>query len=146
MSMHSYILPKPPEMDSWYFFVILKRKFKTKIVCLKLTCCLFLPLFASFDKDLNYAQVFCFFCFPSFISGLHHFWWDFCICDFFLFFFQSHHRGSHILSSWMVHAECIFAASIHSSRTWTSGSFESVRWKVWVHRLDLGLHSHLEKI
>ena len=28
------------------------------------------------------------------------------------------------------------------SRTWTSGSFESVRWNAWVHRLDHGLYSH----
>ena len=31
--------------------------------------------------------------------------------------FQSNHRGSHIPSSWMVHAGCIFVASIHSSET-----------------------------
>ena len=27
---------------------------------------------------------FFFFCVPSYISGVHHFWWDFCICDRFL--------------------------------------------------------------
>ena len=45
-------------------------------------------------------------------------------------------------SSWMVRAGCVFVAGIHPSRTWTSGSFESVRWNACVHRLDLGLHSH----
>ena len=35
-----------------------------------------------------------------------------------------------------------FVASIHPSRTWTSGSFESVRLNACVHRLDLGLYSH----
>ena len=29
----------------------------------------------------------------------------------------SNHRGCHIPSSWMVHAGCVFAAGIHSSRT-----------------------------
>ena len=31
-----------------------------------------------------------------------------------------------------------FVAGIHPSRTWTSGSFGSVRWNACVHRLDLG--------
>ena len=42
----------------------------------------------------------------------------------------------------MVHAGCVFVAGIHLSRTWMSGSFESVRWNACVHRLDLSLHSH----
>ena len=42
----------------------------------------------------------------------------------------------------MVRAGCAFVAGIHPSRTWTSGSFESVRWNACVHRLDLGLYSH----
>ena len=42
----------------------------------------------------------------------------------------------------MVHAGCVFVASIHPSRTQMSGSFESVRWNARVHRLDLGLYSH----
>ena len=42
----------------------------------------------------------------------------------------------------MVHAGCVFVAGIHLSRTWTSGSFESVQWNACVHRLDLGLYSH----
>ena len=41
----------------------------------------------------------------------------------------------------MVRAGCVFVAGIHPSRTWTSGSFESVRWNACVHRLDLGLYS-----
>ena len=36
----------------------------------------------------------------------------------------------------MVRAGCVFVAGIHPSRTWTSGSFESVRWNACVHRLD----------
>ena len=47
-----------------------------------------------------------------------------------------------IPSSWIVHAGCLFAAGIHSARTWMSGSFESARWNAYVHRLDLGLYSH----
>ena len=42
----------------------------------------------------------------------------------------------------MVRAGCVFVAGIHPSRTWTSGSFESVRSNACVHRLDLGLYSH----
>ena len=45
----------------------------------------------------------------------------------------------------MVHAGCVFAAGIHPSRTWMSGSFESVRWNACVHRLHLSLHSHSEE-
>ena len=39
-------------------------------------------------------------------------------------------------------AGCVFVAGIHPSRTWTSGSFESVQWNACMHRLDLGLYSH----
>ena len=42
----------------------------------------------------------------------------------------------------MVHAGCVFAAGIHPSRTWMSGSCESAWWNACVHRLDLGLYSH----
>ena len=40
-------------------------------------------------------------------------------------------------TSWV----CFFG-DIHLSRTWMSGSFESVRWNACVHRLDLGSYSH----
>ena len=33
----------------------------------------------------------------------------------------------------------VFVAGIHLSRTWMSGSFESMRWNVCAHRLGLGL-------
>ena len=42
----------------------------------------------------------------------------------------------------MVRAGCVFVVGIHPSRTWTSGSFKSVRWNACMHRLDLGLYSH----
>ena len=52
-------------------------------------------------------------------------------------------RGSHIPSSWNLHGGgCVFVTGIHPSRTWMSGSFESIQWNVCVHRLDLGLYSH----
>ena len=41
---------------------------------------------------------FFFFCVLSYNSAVHHLGWDFCICD----RFQSNHRGSHILSSWIL--------------------------------------------
>ena len=59
-----------------------------------------------------------------------------------LFTFKYNHWGNHILSSWMMHAVCVFVAGIHQSRSWMSGSFESVGWNACVHRLDLILYSH----
>ena len=41
-----------------------------------------------------------------------------------------------------MHTECVFVASIHLSRTWMSGSFESMWWNACVHRLYLSLYSH----
>ena len=35
-----------------------------------------------------------------------------------------------------------FLANIHPSRTWLSGSFESMQWSACVTRLDLGVYSH----
>ena len=82
--------------------------------------------------------LFFFFCVPSYIPGVHHFGWDFCVCD----RFWSNYWGSHFPSSWMMHAGCVFVAGIHPSRTWMSGSFQSLQWNACVHRLDLGLYSH----
>ena len=66
------------------------------------------------------------------------------LCEIFVYVnvFQSNHSGSHIPSSWVVHAGCVFAAGIRTSWTLTSGSFESLLWNACVHRLDLGLYSH----
>ena len=33
-------------------------------------------------RQLLYNLVFFFSCVPSYISGVHHFGWDFCVCDF----------------------------------------------------------------
>ena len=41
--------------------------------------------------------------FPSYISEVRHFGWDFCVCD---RFFKSNHWCSDISSSWMVRAAC----------------------------------------
>ena len=30
---------------------------------------------------MTLKPVFFIFCVPSYISGVHHFWWDFCVCD-----------------------------------------------------------------
>ena len=60
--------------------------------------------------------------------------------------FQSNYWGSHIPSSWMEHAGCVFVDSFYLSRTRMSGSFESVEWNACVHRLDLGLYSSSERI
>ena len=45
----------------------------------------------------------------------------------------------------MVHAGCVFVVQlvgIQLSRSWLSGSFESVWWNACIHKLDLGLYSH----
>ena len=80
-----------------------------------------------------------FFCVPSCIFGVHHFGWDFYVCDRLT---KSNYRGSHTPSSWLVHAECVFVTGIHPSRTWMSGSLDFLRWNACVHGLDLGLYSH----
>ena len=56
--------------------------------------------------------------------------------------FLSNRWGSHIPSSWMVHAGCVFVASIHWPRSWMSRSLEPVWWNACEHRLDLGLYSY----
>ena len=94
------------------------------------------PLWFLCCKSANILFFFCFI--PSFISEVYHFWYDFCICDFF-FFLQSNHRSSHIPSSRMMHAGCVFVVGIHPSRTWMSGSFESVQRNACVHGPDLAL-------
>ena len=42
--------------------------------------------------------------------------------------------GSHIMSSWMMHAGCVFVVGIDLSRTWMSGYSESVWWNACVHK------------
>ena len=59
--------------------------------------------------------------------------------------FSSNHWGSHIPSSWMVHAGCVFVAGIHPSRTWMSASSECVQWNACTHRLNLDLYYHLKE-
>ena len=79
---------------------------------------------------------FFFFTFPSYISGIHHFWVRFL--RMWPFFNPTIKVVTFRLRGWCV----LGVAGIHPSRTWTSGSFESVRWNACVHRLDLGLYSH----
>ena len=75
-----------------------------------------------------------FFCIPSCTSGVHHFGWDFCVCGrFFNPFLEVVTFG---LCGWCMLR--VFVASIHPSRTWMSGSFQSVQWSACVHRLVLG--------
>ena len=46
------------------------------------------------------------------------------------------------LRGWCMRSPMMHVAGVYPSRTWMSGSFESVRWNACVHRLDLGLYSH----
>ena len=95
--------------------------------------------FPVWEGDFFVCLFVCF-AFPSYISGVHHF--EVRFLHMWPFFNPTIRVVSHIPSSWMVQAGCVFVADIHPSRTWTSGSFESVRWNACVHRLDLGLYSH----
>ena len=81
--------------------------------------------------------------FPSYISGVHHLGWDFFVCDCF-FFNPTIEVVTFHLRGWCM-LGVFFVASIHPSRTWTSESFEFVWWNACVHRLDLGLYSHLKE-
>ena len=74
---------------------------------------------------------------PAISLGLTTFGWD-LRCD--RFFNPTIKVVTFRLHGWCVLG--VFVAGIHPSRTWTSGSFESVRWNACVHRLDLGLYSH----
>ena len=38
--------------------------------------------------ELSCSDVFFFFCVPNSVSGVHHFGWDFCVCDLFFLFIQ----------------------------------------------------------
>ena len=98
----------------------------------------------TFADDVNDGAdgvffCFCFFAFPSYISGVHHYWVRFL--RMWPFFYPTIKVVTFRLRGWCV-LGVFFVAGIHPSRTWTSGSFESVRWNACVHRLDLGLYSH----
>ena len=71
--------------------------------------------------------------FPAISLEFTILWCDFCVCDH-LKKKRSYHRGSDILSSWMMHAGCAFVTGIHPSMMWMSGSFESMQWNACVHR------------
>ena len=77
--------------------------------------------------------------FPSFVSGLHHFGWDFCVCDRFLI--QSL-RLSHSIfvddACWV----CFFPAFTGLEHECQ----ESMQWYVCVHRLDLKVYSHPKEL
>ena len=77
--------------------------------------------------------------FPTFISGVHHFGVRFL--PVWPFFNPTIEEVTFCLCGWCMLG--VFVARIHPSRTWMSGSFESVWWNACVHRLDLGLYSHL---
>ena len=82
---------------------------------------------------------FFFFAFPSYISGVHHFWVRFL--HMWPFFNPTVKVVTFRLCGWCL-LGVFFVAGMHPSRTWTSGSFESVQWNACMHRLDLSLYSH----
>ena len=76
--------------------------------------------------------------FHSYISGVHHFGWDFCVCDH--FFNPTIEVVTFCLRGWCMLG--VLAASLHLSWTWMSGYFQSERWNSCMHRLDFSLYSH----
>ena len=86
-----------------------------------------------------FSFFFFFLCVPQLDLWGSPFWVRFlCL---WLFFFSPNHWSSHFrLRGWCMLG--VLVAGTHPPRTWTSGSFESVRWNACVHRLDLGLYSH----
>ena len=70
---------------------------------------------------------------PAISLGFTTFGWDFCVCD--RFFNPTIMVVTFRLRGWCV-LGVFFVAGIHPSRTWTSGSFESMWWNACVHRLD----------
>ena len=83
---------------------------------------------------------FFFFCFSTYVSGLHHVMWYFCLCDRLKKKNLAIEEVTFRLCGWCVLDVFLFAG-IHPSRTWMSGSFESVRWNACEHGLDLGFYS-----
>ena len=69
--------------------------------------------------------------------SIPHFGWDFCGCLFLIQPLKQSHSIFMDSACWMR-----FVAGIHPSRTWMSGSFESMCWNACVHRLDFSLYSH----
>ena len=84
-------------------------------------------------------MVFFFVCIPSYICGVHQFGWDLLCMGSFIN--PTMEVVTFRLCGWCM-LDLFFVACIHPSRTWMSGSFESVWWNASVHRLDLGLYSH----
>ena len=72
-------------------------------------------------------------CVPSYISGVHQF-----MVRFLCLALQSNHWGSHILSSWMVHAGYVLLLAFTCLGHEVSGSFESVGLNVYFHPRVLG--------
>ena len=81
----------------------------------------------------------CFFAFPSYISGVHHFWVRFL--RMWPFFNPTVKVVTFHLRGWCVLGVFLLPAFTHLGHE-RQGSFESVRWNACVHRLDLSLYSH----
>ena len=102
-------------------------------------------IYLSTSQNRNFFCFFVFFfgggsfAFPSYISGVHHFWMRFL--RMWPFFNPTIKVVTFRLRGWCVLGVFLLPAFTRL-RTWTSGSFESVRWNACMHRLDLGLYSH----
>ena len=133
-------------------FTILLLLLRSPAISLGFTILLLLP-----SHLYLWASPLFFFCLPSYISGLHHsssspafppISLGFTILgEFFAYvtvFVLSNPTIEVVtfcLHGWCM-LEVIFVACIHLSRTWISGSFESMRWNAYVQGLDLSLYSH----
>ena len=93
----------------------------------------------SLSVNLLVVVLFFFFCVPQLYLWGSPLWVKFL--RMWPFFNPTIKVATFRLRGWCV-LGVFFVAGIHPSRTWTSGSFESVRWNACLHRLDLGLYSH----
>ena len=97
-----------------------------------------LPVSSLSHLTSSLVASFCFFCVPTYISGVH-------FSMYVTFFIPSIEAVT-----FRLRGRCMlgvfFVAGTHPSRTWLSGSFESLRWNGCVHRLDLGLCSPPKEI
>ena len=65
-----------------------------------------------------------------------------CVCVCVCVCVLSNHTGSHIPSSWMIHAGCVFVAGVHPSKDMNDRIFGVVQWNACVSRLAIRLCSH----
>ena len=88
----------------------------------------------------NVISYFFFFCVPTYISGVHHFWWAFCIYDSTVFFFLNPIKKvvTFHLCGWFMLGVFLLPAFTHLGREYQDLLSSC---NACVHRLNFGLYS-----